>query len=308
MKRKNNPRKRLTPEQLFAVIYEAVANYHLKPNGILSLVPQGELHFSSDEAVIDEFHHLFEQAGDLYSRIIETDNAGSDIDPEDDDERPEITSQLICRDIGLIRISKFKYDTCARDFEIALSALSTCTSLILDLRDNPGGLHFQALDIAQMLLNEGNLGGQIKASKNGFRSVDYTLTPKKFVTTESALDGSDKSSASAKRKPNLFGNKPIVVLVNENTKSAAEVLASILHDNQRAKLIGRKTYGKGRGTNNLKIPNGLELQVLGFYWFTPAGECIGSSLDDPNRGIIPDYFVKTDDQYHHICVQVLEEG
>ena|GEM_PF-3865273 len=136
MKRINAASQRLTPDQLFAVIYEAVAQNHLKHDDVLSLVPPGEFHFSSDEAVIDEFHHLFEQAGDPYSCILKTDEAGVDIDPESDDDGPDITSQIIYRDIGLIRINKFRYNTCAKNFADAVLALADCRSLILDLREH----------------------------------------------------------------------------------------------------------------------------------------------------------------------------
>ncbi len=307
MKRRNAIPQQLTPPELYAVITEAISHYHLSPAEIVSQLSQIETNFSSDQEVVDQFHHVFEQVGDPYSWIVKTDDAGADIDPEDDDDSPDVTFERLQSKLGLIRISKFRHNTCAENFAYALKALSDCQSLIIDLRDNPGGLHLEALDITQMLISQGNLGGQVMAGKNGFQSVDYSLTTKKLIITTSGLDGSNKKSATKNRRRNLFGNKPIVVLVNENTKSAAEVLASILQENGRAKLIGKRTFGKGRGTNNLSIPNGLELQVLGFYWFTPNGHCIGTSATDPDRGIVPDQDVNEASQYLAQAISLLTQ-
>ncbi|MBX9879776.1 MAG: S41 family peptidase [Candidatus Obscuribacterales bacterium] len=308
MKRKNAIRQQLTPPELYAVITEAISHYHLKPAEIISQLSQIKPDFSSDKEVVDQFHHVFEQVGDPYSCIVKTDDAGADIDPEDDDDTPDVTFERLEAKLGLVRISKFRHNTCADNFAYALKALSDCRGLIIDLRDNPGGLHLEALDISQMLLAEGNLGGQAMASKDGFKSVDYTLTAKKLVITTSKLDGSNKKTTTKNRRQNLFGNKPIVVLVDENTKSASEVLASVLQENGRAKLIGKRTFGKGRGTNNLSVPNGFELQVLGFYWFTPNGHCIGASAIDPDRGIVPDYDASDELQYMTQALELLTQA
>lgn len=311
MKRNNSSRQQLTPVQLYAKIVKAIADYHLKPSNIIPLFPLDKPRFTSDQEVIDEMHRVFDTAGDPYSRIVRTDNAGSDIDPEDDDDSPDVCFERIRegqQNLGLVRINQFRHQTCSTEFAYALKALSDCHSLILDLRDNPGGLQLEALAMSQMMLNEGNLGGQLRAREGDHESVDFTLTRHKFITTTSALDGTNKSTDSQKRQPNLSGDKPIVVLVNENTKSAAEVLASILQENGRAKLIGKRTYGKGRGTNNLKVSNGLELQVLGLYWFTPNGQCIGTSPEDPNKGIVPDYLVTDDSQFMPHALRVLKKS
>lgn len=281
--------QKLSPLELYAVIYQNIFSCHLNAQAVLSPIKPSELHFTSDTEVIDAFHHLFEQAGDPYSCVLHSNEAGADIDPENGDQTPDISFEKMPTGEGLIKISKFRYNTCADNFENALKALSNCSSLVIDLRDNPGGLHLEALEIAQCLLDEGNLGSQMLAGEDTSEIVDYELHADRVVTTTSDLQGKVKQSSSAQRRPNLATNKSIVVLVNENTKSAAEVLASILQDNKRATLIGKKTFGKGRGTINLQIPNGLELQILGFYWLTPGGQCIGTGPDDPNKGIKPDF-------------------
>lgn len=305
MKRKNGAQKNVPPARLYKVICKSILHYHLQPENVLTRFWQDDNHFTSDEEVIDEFRHLFDEAGDPYSCILKTNEAGADIDPENDDKSPDVTFEKVRPDIGLIKLSKFRHKTCAKNFAAALKALSVCSSLILDLRDNPGGLHLQALDIAQLLMDEGNLGSQAMKKMGRLTAIDYTLTSSQAVTTVSNWDGSEKESTSTKRRTNLAGNKPVVVLVNENTKSAAEVLASILQENNRAKLIGQRTFGKGRGTSNLKIPNGLELQVLGFYWFTPTGRCIGTSPDDPDKGIAPDFEIADNDHWINRAIELL---
>ncbi|MDD6308454.1 MAG: S41 family peptidase [Clostridia bacterium] len=130
-----------------------------------------------------------------------------------------------------------------------------CTHMVLDLRDNPGGLLRSAAAIADMFLPTCDIV-HIE-DKNGKQHDNYQ---------------SDADCITM----------PLVVLVNEDSASASEVLAATLRDNQRAVLVGAKTYGKGSVQTIIKLKEGAAKLTIAHY-FTPGGYVIDGN------GIEPDY-------------------
>ncbi len=166
--------------------------------------------------------------------------------------------------IGILRITKFGSDTDKLFSNVVNSVIKEgLDGLILDLRNNPGGF----LDVGVEVANEFLDGGLIVEE----RFKDGKIIP-------FSADGDGKLSQI-----------PIIVLVNEGSASAAEIVAGALRDNNRAILVGQPTYGKGSVQEVEEFGDGSALRITVAHWFMPSGEPISE------KGIIPDILVKDDE-------------
>ena len=133
--------------------------------------------------------------------------------------------------------------------------------LILDLRNNPGGLLDQAVKVSDEFLNEGLIvytGGRLKSQDMRFEAHMNT-------------------------SPHSY---PIVILVNEGSASAAEIVAGALQDHKRAVVVGVKTFGKGSVQTVMPLRNGAALRLTTAIYYTPSGHSIQA------KGIEPDIVVE----------------
>ena len=166
--------------------------------------------------------------------------------------QPSLPDAYILRPgIGYIDLSNgFNYTT-ADELSIALKELHEqgMNSLILDLRDNPGGILDQSVKVAEKFLPNGST---IVAQRGRFR-IDNRV-----------WNSTNKSAE----------NLPLVVLVNENSASASEIVAGALQDHDRALIIGEKTFGKGLVQSIINLPYGSGLTLTTARYFTPSGRSI----------------------------------
>ena len=159
-------------------------------------------------------------------------------------------------DIGYIGITMFDEET-GKDFVKALKELTRegVKGIILDMRGNPGGLVDAAVEIGDAILP---------------KSTFVTLKDNKGEVVEDyKLDDS-------------YNDIKMVVLVNEGSASASEILSGAIRDLDRAKIIGKKTYGKGVVQNVMALPDGDGLKLTTSEYFTPSGKSINK------KGIEPD--------------------
>jgi carboxyl-terminal processing protease len=165
---------------------------------------------------------------------------------------------------GYVRIAQFQEQT-GGEFRSALEELRDgepgLKGLILDLRNNPGGLLPASVEVADALLD----GGLIVYTKGRIASANT------------------KSMATAGE---FLAGVPVVVLINEGTASAAEIVAGALQDRQRALIIGTRSFGKGSVQNVLPIGDGRAVKLTTARYFTPGGHSIQA------EGIRPDIEVR----------------
>jgi carboxyl-terminal processing protease len=161
--------------------------------------------------------------------------------------------------VGYIHLTQFQ-ETTGQEMEDAVNGFSNLKGLVLDLRENPGGLLSQAVDVCDHLLTK----GQTIVSQRGRAYPDQNYT------------------ASHGNNGKTF---PIVVLVNRDTASAAEIVSGALQDHDRALIVGETTFGKGlvQTVYNLSENSGLALTT--YHYYTPSGRLIqrnyaGMSLYD----------------------------
>lgn len=162
-------------------------------------------------------------------------------------------------DIAYVRISNFQSKT-ANDLAAALKELEDRgepKGLILDLRNNPGGLLSQAIEVSDLFLD----GGVIVSTKGRDSSQDIQATAHK----------NDKER-----------RYPVIVLVNGGSASAAEIVAGALQDNKKGLVLGTRTFGKGSVQTVLPLSDGSGLRLTTARYYTPSGRSIQLS------GITPD--------------------
>lgn len=180
-----------------------------------------------------------------------------------------VESRLIEKDIGYIKLSQFHRDS-ADEFLSSYRVLeeengAKLGGLVLDLRNNPGGLLEQALALSDMFMDKGlilNVKGRSE------------LTSKEYF----ARDGME------------IPTNHVAVIVNRGSASASEVLAGALKDSGRAKVVGTRTFGKGSVQSVIELSGETGVKVTTARLFTPKGVLI----DD--RGIEPDVFVEGGDK------------
>ena len=165
-------------------------------------------------------------------------------------------ASVLSNAVGYFLVSMFN-DSTAHDVEHTVDSLIAAGAhgLVIDLRGNPGGLLTQGVEVADIFLDKGTKIASTKGRTPG-ANVEYL----------------DKSG---QRWP----GRPIVVLVNGNSASAAEVFAGALQDHDRALIVGRQTYGKGSAQTVLQLEDGGALKLTTARWYTP----LGRSLERPHR-------------------------
>lgn len=179
---------------------------------------------------------------------------------------PSVTTKILPGNIGYMQISTFADDTSNLANQAAQKFASQHVSgVILDLRDNPGGLVDAAVNVSSLWLPQ---GATIMQEKRGSQVVQNY-----YATGNDTLHG-----------------VPTVVLVNDGSASASEITSGALHDNNVAKIIGIKTYGKGVVQELDNLPGGAELKVTIASWYRPNGQNIN------HKGITPDQIVTLNDQ------------
>jgi carboxyl-terminal processing protease len=167
-------------------------------------------------------------------------------------------------------------------------------ALVLDLRDNPGGSVDECLRLASAFLKEGKLVTlDVRSKAAGHHKEIYWLRADciEVVTTDD--NGKYRKSRKLERLRAIATNRSMVVLVNKDTASAAEMLAAALQDHKRASLIGMRSYGKGIAQSGLFMPNGTLLNITCVHYYTPSGKFIGLGRNEKHNfdGITPDISV-----------------
>ncbi len=180
-----------------------------------------------------------------------------------------VHSQMLSDHIGYIRIVEFNANT-AKDALLALNALKKegMSSLILDLRNNPGGLLSSAVQIAS-----------------------YFLPGKKLIVYTQGRKPDDREEFRSFETA-LFPNLPMIVLVNGGSASAAEIVSGALQDNHRALLIGMRTYGKASVQSIIPLDDGSSLRLTIARYYTPSGRSIQRNEKTHTGGITPDIVVR----------------
>lgn len=173
-----------------------------------------------------------------------------------------VKSHVLAPGFGYLKISNFQNDTteAVKKQLTTIAKAAPVTGLIIDLRNNPGGLLNQAVSLTDLFLDAGII-----------------------VTTRGRNRDQDRSYTA--RKNSLSAAYPLVVLVNEGSASASEIVAGALQDHNRAIIVGQQTFGKGSVQTIIPLKDGTGLRMTTARYFTPLGRSIQLT------GITPDIVV-----------------
>ena len=167
--------------------------------------------------------------------------------------------KLLPNGIGYIALDRFT-KTASKEVENALKLMliDEAKGVILDLRNNPGGLLQEAVKIVNLFVPKGQL----------------------VVSTKSKVEAYNQTFETQKQPLSL--DIPLVILINQNSASASEIVAGALQDLDRAVVVGKRSYGKGLVQRPKPLPYGSQLKVTISRYYTPSGRCI-QALDYRNR-------------------------
>ena len=171
-----------------------------------------------------------------------------------------VSSRVVAENVGYLRISQFQQHT-AEDFVLQMQELiqenPLLAGLVIDLRDNPGGLLGSAVDIVDLFLDE----GVVVSTKGRLESANQTY----YAT-------------SGTQAPPL----PLVILINRGSASASEIVAGALQDHNRALILGDTSFGKGSVQDILSVDGQRAIKLTIALYYTPSGRSIQA------QGIYPD--------------------
>jgi len=175
-----------------------------------------------------------------------------------------VKSRLLADGYGYVRISQFQANT-GEELNSAIAKVSEAQplkGLVVDLRNNPGGVLQAAVDVSDAFLNEGRI-----------------------VYTEGRLERSELSF-DAKADTAVPMETPVIVLINGGSASASEIVAGALQDQQRAVILGTQSFGKGSVQTILPLSEDRGVKITTARYFTPSGRSIQA------QGIVPDVVVE----------------
>ncbi len=203
-------------------------------------------------------------------------------------EVPSVASKIILekkKHILYIKIDTFLEHTFK---EIILNTLKyehqKIDGVVIDVRDNPGGLLNSAIEISNLFLNDGNTVVHV-ANKNS----QQTLTTNPYYWGESSLETlrdklfSDKYNTAK----TILSKLPLAVIINDESASASEIFAGTIQDYKRGVIIGNKSFGKGSVQQMYFLKNGDIIKLTTARFYTPKGTSI------QGQGIIPDIIIPT---------------
>ncbi len=177
---------------------------------------------------------------------------------------PSVSSRMLEGDLGYLRIKQFQEHThdevLGAAAKLRTASKGALKGVVLDLRSNPGGLVDEAAEIADEFLDSGTI---------------YTTRHRGQVV--------DEVSA---RSGGAFSQVPTIVLVNEFSASAAELLAGALQDQHRGKVVGQNSFGKGSVQTIIDLPGGSGLRLTTARYYTPSGHSLQA------EGVHPDILVE----------------
>ncbi|MDA9228205.1 S41 family peptidase [Flavobacteriales bacterium] len=182
-------------------------------------------------------------------------------------------AMMLNSDVGLIKINRFSAKTTNEFNKAAYKLLeSGMKKLIIDLRDNPGGYLSAAVNICDNILQEGEL---IVFTKGRMREKSEI-----FSNSTTELEKTE-----------------IIILINEGSASASEIIAGAIQDNDRGLIIGRRSFGKGLVQEEIKLNDGSAIRLTTQRYYTPSGRSIQKEYGNSNEEYFLEQYIREDTLY-----------
>ncbi|OTG91701.1 S41 family peptidase [Acinetobacter sp. ANC 3832] len=195
----------------------------------------------------------------------------------------DIEAVMLHNQVLVLKVKVFQQDT-ANEMKRLIEEYNPqrIKAILVDLRNNPGGLLSSAVETADLFLNQGTI-----------------------VSTQSRSEGNQQFQALP---GNEFPTIKLGILINGRSASAAEVFTAAMKDHQRAWIMGEKSYGKGVVQKLFPLPNGAALQMTVSHYFTPNGSMIDGQGIRPNQDYPWPLEMKEDTYLNNVAEQLLKHG
>ena len=195
----------------------------------------------------------------------------------------DIEAVMLHNQVLVLKVKVFQQDT-ANEMKRLIEEYNPqrIKAILVDLRNNPGGLLSSAVETADLFLNQGTI-----------------------VSTQSRSEGNQQFQALP---GNEFPTIKLGILINGRSASAAEVFTAAMKDHQRAWIMGEKSYGKGVVQKLFPLPNGAALQMTVSHYFTPNGSMIDGQGIRPNQDYPWPLEMKEDTYLNNVAEQLIKHG
>lgn len=222
---------------------------------------------------------LFWQLKDPYAKLFDVRKAVEHVKRI---ERVQVaSSKMLPGAIGYIRLETFYTKHVTAALRECFSALECASTIILDLRDNRGGYVDAALDLLSMVVTKGKL--MEMRGRNGGCPLAKT-----YSLTDTALTIDMNGSVTDKtRQPYLLNDRALVVLINQGSASASELVAGALQDLRAATIVGSNSFGKFTVQHLHQLPMGTFLDLTYALYYLPSGKIIDQSGVAPDHPVHP---------------------
>lgn len=210
-------------------------------------------------------------------------------------ETPTVEHEMLENQVGYILVTQFEGNT-AKQFQEAVEDLESqgMEKMVIDLRNNPGGLLDEAVKMAAYLLPDGTI---VRTEYKNGDSDEY-------FSKDGTIQAVNSAGREFSQYPIEDGHEldiPIVILADGNSASASEVFAGAMRDYDRAVLVGTTTFGKGIVQSVIPFTDGDAIKLTTAHYFTPSGQ------DLHGKGLEPDVEVELDEELRQKAIVSLEE-
>jgi carboxyl-terminal processing protease len=190
---------------------------------------------------------------------------------------PTVKARMLPERIGYIRIEHFCDEDAGDSVESTFhNTLSGAKAIVLDLRGNPGGRLINALEVCSIFMKQGR-----------FTTMESSDVTNFDVASSEITSWTDGATGSLVRHKYSMRNRPLAVLIDRDTASAAEASAACISQNHAGFTVGERTFGKGIGQETIELPRGHILSVSDIRVWTPRGQWLGDGNKE-KYGLEPD--------------------
>jgi C-terminal processing protease CtpA/Prc len=281
---------RVSPEALYDAVWSATYE-HFWDGKRLDAFKQWRHRFDGMLYSQDDAHRaindMLSSLGDTYTWFKLPERLDRD---EREATNPESPVHVHCLrgGIALVRLDSFTQRNSAEEMHHALLSVENARGFILDLRGNGGGILGEANTMLSSFMDRGDALKMRYYDDGRYTEESYWLGPRGFEMTLTDRDGNIiGTNNSNPRYPNIIDGRPLFVLIDGKTASAAEFFAATLRDHRLARLFGTATAGKGISQSTKKMPNGTGLQVTNGTFVPPSGQFFGDHKQTVYNGVLP---------------------
>lgn len=306
---------RASPADMYHSVWQIVKDMFYDEARLADWALNEESTSNTEEDALRHATDLVDSLGDPYTRIIAPQEMQVKQERRESSE-PAVTTSLLANDIGYLRIHRFNQLDVIEQVDRAVCTLSNARALIIDLRDNRGGLVNVAAQCCQFFMQQGVIATVEQRTAGTVQKRTIVLAEQALLTIQHAETEEDEVITGIERRPLHFANRPIAVLINGETASASELLAAALQENGAATVIGTESLGKGIAQDVVEIPHWQhKLKISCMRLYTPSDRWIGDAGQTLADGVKPDIVIlggaeSSDDQQllaaQHYLAKLLE--